>query len=453
MSVPYILAVDDDQDVLRAIAGDLRRHYGKHYRLLYSTSAEEALATTRETRLRNEPIALFLADQRMPGMSGVEFLTTTREFYPEAKRALLTAYADTDAAVKAINDAKLDYYLMKPWDPPDERLYPILDDMLEDWLSSFRPPFRGVRIVGHRWSAESHEIRDFLARNQVPFAWYESGADEQARTLMEAAGLPADVLPVVILDNGVVLTRPSIGEVADQLNLRHKAVAPLYDLIIVGGGPAGLAGAVYGASEGLRTCIVERHADGGQAGMSSRIENYLGFPQGVSGQELARRARDQVVKFGAERLLAHEACRLTPEPGSVGLQMTDGSEIRGLSAIISTGVSYRRLETPGAERLAGLGVYYGAARVEAESYRDQEIFVVGGANSAGQAAVFFAERCSKVTMLVRGASLSAGMSHYLIEQIESRENIDVRTGVAVEACHGENHLESITIRDAATGTL
>ncbi len=451
MSAPYILAVDDDQDVLRAITGDLRRHYGKQYRLLYSSSGQEALDATRDARLRGEPIALFLADQRMPNMSGVEFLTQTRELFPEAKRALLTAYADTDAAVKAINDARLDYYLMKPWDPPEERLYPVLDDMLDDWLANVRPPFHGVRIVGHRWSAESHQIRDFLARNQVPFAWHESGADEQATALLTAAGLPFDVLPVVILDNGVVMSRPTIQDVADQLNLRHKAEAPLYDLVIVGGGPAGLAGAVYGASEGLRTCMIERHAEGGQAGMSSRIENYLGFPQGVSGQDLARRARDQVSKFGAERLLAQEARRLCPDAGSVGIVLSDGSELRGLSAIIATGVSYRRLETAGAERLAGRGVYYGAARVEAESYRDQEIFVVGGANSAGQAAVFFAKTCRKVTMLVRGDSLSASMSHYLIEQIEATPNITVRTGVSVDDCHGEDHLESITIRDAATG--
>lgn len=451
MSAPYILAVDDDQDVLRAITGDLRRHYGKEYRLLYSSSGQEALEATRDARLRGEPIALFLADQRMPNMSGVEFLTETREFFPEAKRALLTAYADTDAAVKAINDARLDYYLMKPWDPPEERLYPVLDDMLDDWQANVRHPFHGVRIVGHRWSAESHQIRDFLARNQVPFAWHESGADDQASALLHAAGLPVDVLPVVILDNGVVMSRPTIQDVADQLNLRHKAEAPLYDLVIVGGGPAGLAGAVYGASEGLRTCMIERHAEGGQAGMSSRIENYLGFPQGVSGQDLARRARDQVSKFGAERLLAQEARRLCPDAGSVGIVLGDGSELRGLSAIISTGVSYRRLETPGAERLAGRGVYYGAARVEAESYRDQEIFVVGGANSAGQAAVFFAERCRKVTMLVRGESLSASMSHYLIEQIEATSNIAIRTGVSVDDCHGEDHLESITIRETASG--
>ncbi|MBX3070155.1 MAG: FAD-dependent oxidoreductase [Thermomicrobiales bacterium] len=453
MSVPYILAVDDDADVLRAITGDLRRHYGKQFRLLYSSSGQEALEATKEAKLRNEPIALFLADQRMPGMTGVEFLTQARDYFPESKRALLTAYADTDAAVRAINDAKLDYYLMKPWDPPEERLYPVLDDMLDEWQASFRPPFHGVRIVGHRWSPESHEMRDFLARNQVPFAWHETGADEQADALLQAAGLGTDVLPVVILDNGVVMTRPSIQDVADQLQLRHKAESPLYDLVIVGGGPAGLAGAVYGASEGLRTCIVERHADGGQAGMSSRIENYLGFPQGVSGQELARRARDQVVKFGAERLLAHEACKLCPELGSVGIEMNDGSRILGLAAIIATGVSYRRLETPGADRLAGRGVYYGAARVEAESYRDQQIYVVGGANSAGQAAVFFADRCQKVTMLVRGDSLSSSMSHYLIAQIEAIPNIDVRTNVSVEECLGDEHLEAIRIRDSATGDI
>ncbi len=451
MSVPYILAIDDDQDVLRAITSDLRRHYGKNYRLLYASSGQEALEATREAKLRSDSIALFLADQRMPGMSGVEFLTLTREFFPEAKRALLAAYADTEAAVKAINDARLDYYLMKPWDPPEERLYPVLDDMLDDWLASFRPPFKGVRIIGHRWSSESHEMRDFLARKQVPFTWHESGSDEQGAALLEAAGLPPDILPVVILDNGAVLTRPTIHDVADQLNLRHKAESPLYDLVIIGAGPAGLAAAVYGASEGLRTCMVERHADGGQAGMSSRIENYLGFPRGISGEELARRARDQVVKFGAERLLAHEACQLCPDPGSVGLVMSDGSSVRGLSAILATGVNYRRLETPGADRLAGRGVYYGAARVEAESYRDEKIYIVGGANSAGQAAVYFADRCNRVTMLVRGSSLSSSMSHYLIEQIEATDNIDVRTDVNVVECHGEERLESITIESSSTG--
>jgi thioredoxin reductase (NADPH) len=451
MKNPYILTVDDDTDVLRAISHDVRRHFGKSFRVLPADSGQSALEATREAKLSNDTIALFLADQRMPGMSGVEFLEQARTFFPEAKSALLTAYADTDAAIKAINDVRLDYYLMKPWDPPEERLYPVLDDLIEDWMSSFRPAFEGIHLIGHRWSAESHELRDFLARNQVPFRWLEVTVDPEAQTFLAASSVSPDKLPTVVMENGAVLSRPTIQQLAEQIGLRHAAESPVYDLIIIGAGPAGLAAAVGAASEGLRTCMLERYSAGGQAGMSSRIENYLGFPQGLSGDELARRASAQAKKFGAENLLTHEASRLTSTPGSVGVQMADGSEIRGHSMIIATGVAYRRLSAPGVEQLTGRGVYYGAARTEAAGLKGDHVYVVGGANSAGQAAVYFAETGAAVTMMVRGESLSSSMSSYLIERIDQAPNIDVRYHSGVAECIGEDRLEQIVIENYQTG--
>jgi thioredoxin reductase (NADPH) len=447
---PIILAIDDDPEVLQAISRDLRSEYGGQYRVIRADSGAQALEISRAARLTNEVIALFLADQRMPGMSGVEFLQQAKDLFPEAKRALLTAYADTDAAIKAINDVHVDYYLMKPWDPPEHHLYPVLSDLLGDWSAGYRPTFSGIRLVGHRWSPDSHAMRDFLARNQVPFEWADISSDPEAEQILALSGHTAADLPVVILPNGVAVPKPTVQDLAERIGLRHASQSPLYDLIILGGGPAGLAAAVYGASEGLKTCIVERHAAGGQAGTSSRIENYLGFPSGLSGEDLARRAATQAQRFGAESLLTHEAVRLTATPGSVGVELQDGTELRGESLVIATGVSYRLLDAPGISELTGSGVYYGPAGVPAQDLKGQDVYVVGGANSAGQAAVYFSGIANSVTMIVRGESLSSSMSHYLIERIEHTPNISVRYHSAVTAASGTNHLETIDICNWAT---
>lgn len=454
MKNPIILTVDDDPEVLRTIAGDVRRKYGENYRVLRAESGEQALSTAREIKLGGETVALFLSDQRMPGMNGVDFLEAAKPLFPEAKRALLTAYADTDAAIKAINDVQLDYYLMKPWDPPEERLYPVLDELLDDWTAGHRLEFEGIRLIGQRWSAESNAMRDFLARNQVPFRWQDIDTDPDARSLIELAALPEVRLPVVILETGEVLVDPSFPTVATAIGLLRKPEdVPLYDLIVIGAGPAGLASAVYGASEGLRTVVLERLAGGGQAGMSSRIENYLGFPSGVSGDDLARRAMTQAQRFGAECRLTTVAQSLDAVEGSVGVRLEDGGEIRGHSMVIATGVDYRRLNAPGIERLTGRGVFYGAARSQSQAVIDEDIFIVGGANSAGQAAVYFAGLARSVTMLHRGANLSDSMSHYLLERIEQSPNISVRLRSEVVGAEGIDHLESIDIRNAESGEV
>jgi thioredoxin reductase (NADPH) len=452
MKSPIILTIDDDPEVLRAISQDIRREYGGQFRVIRVDSGQRALDVTREAKLSNEVVALFLADQRMPGMSGVEFLEEARAFYPDAKRALLTAYADTDAAIKAINDVRLDYYLMKPWDPPESQLYPVLSDLLEDWTAGYRPAFEGIRVIGHRWSSESHTMRDFLARNQVPFQWLDIATDPEAEQLLALSGYDATKVPIVILPTGVALAQPSLQDVAERIGLRRTSHTPLYDLIIVGGGPAGLAAAVYGASEGLRTCIVERHAAGGQAGTSSRIENYLGFPSGLSGEDLARRAATQAQRFGAESLLTHEAVRIKATEGSVGVELDDGSELRGQSIVIATGVSYRLLDAPGIADLTGRGVYYGSARTGSNTLRNEDVYIVGGANSAGQAAVFFSGIARSVTMIVRGESLSSSMSHYLVERIEHAANIHVRYNSAVAGADGNGHLETLDICDLSANT-
>lgn len=450
MKKPIIVAVDDDAEVLQAISHDIRREYGERFRIVRVDSGDRALDVLRQVRLADETVALLLADQRMPGITGVEFLDQAKHLFPDAKRALLTAYADTDAAIKAINDVHLDYYLMKPWDPPEDRLYPVLDDLLDDWSAGYRPAFEGIRVVGHRWSPESHEARDFLARNQVPFRWLDLATDPTARELLELTGPAIKELPILIFPDGAVLENPSARTIAEKIGLRRNLDVPLYDLIIVGGGPAGLAAAVYGASEGLRTAVVERHAAGGQAGMSSRIENYLGFPSGLTGEDLARRATTQAQRFGTDFLLTHEVTHLTADEGSVGATLSDGSAIRAHSLIIATGVSYRRLDMPGVADLTGRGIYYGAAVTEASSIRGEEIFIVGGANSAGQAAIYFANHAAKATMLVRGTSLSASMSQYLIERIEHTPSIEVRYNTSVERAIGEDHLEGLVLRDSTT---
>ena len=382
MKKPIIMAVDDDPEVLQAIAHDLRSAYGDRFRVLRVDSGNRALDVLRQVKLANEVVALMLVDQRMPGVTGVELLSQASPIFPEAKRALLTAYADTDAAIRAINDIHLDYYLMKPWDPPETRLYPVLDDLLDDWLAGYRPEFDGVRIIGHRWSSESHEVRNFLARNQVPFRWHSVETDPEARELLSLANASSDRFPVLIFPDGSVKEAPTNEQIADQLGLRGRAEVPLYDVAIVGAGPSGLAAAVYGASEGLKTIMIEREAAGGQAGTSSLIENYLGFPSGLSGSDLARRAITQARRFGADLLLAQTTCRLSAQDGSLGLSLSDGSEVRAHSIVLAMGVSYRRLNAPGVERLTGRGVYYGAPAVDAASLDGEDVYIVGGANSA-----------------------------------------------------------------------
>lgn len=448
MPNPAILAVDDDDIVLRAVERDLRRRYGSQYRVLAARSAAEALQTLQALKLRNDPVALFLVDQRMPQMTGVEFLEQAIQLFPDAKRVLLTAYADTDAAIRAINIVKLDHYLLKPWDPPEVNLYPVLDDLLDDWLAAYRPPFEGIRVIGLRYSAQTHEVRDFLARNLIPFQWMDIESDPEARRLAEIASGDRPQLPVVLFPNGASLAQPSKAQLAEKIGLRVRAGQPFYDLIIVGGGPAGLAAAVYSASEGLHTLMIERAAPGGQAGGSSRIENYLGFPVGLSGADLARRAVAQARRFGVEILTPQEATALRAADPYRFVTLADGSELSCHALIVATGVHYRKLEVPDIDRLTGAGVYYGASAVEALSYRGQDVFLVGGANSAGQAAIHFAQYCTSVTLLVRGDSLEKSMSQYLIDQIRATENIHMRLDTSVIAVHGQQRLESITIRNS-----
>ncbi len=448
---PVILTVDDDPEVLRAVERDLRREYGKDFRVLRAESGQAALDALRQLMLRNEPVALLLADQRMPGLTGVEFLEQARELFPDAKRALLTAYADTDAAIRAINSLHIDYYLLKPWDPPDEKLYPVVRDMLDDWLAHYRPPFEGLRVVSHRWSPQAHEIKDFLARNQVPYQWLDIEANPDAERLLTQLNVPLTDLPLVIFADGSTLSRPSNAQVAEKIGLMKRVSMPFYDLIIVGAGPAGLAAAVYGASEGLSTLLIERSAPGGQAGMSSRIENYLGFPQGVSGGELARRAVIQAERLGAEILRPQEVVRLRTQSTYHLLTLADGTELSCHALIIASGVNYRKLDVPGIDQLTGAGVYYGAAITEAIACRNSDVYVVGAGNSAGQAAVYLAKFANHVGILCRGASLGATMSQYLIDQIRDTANIILRTCTSVAAVQGESNLQSITVRDANTG--
>ena len=444
---PVIFSVDDDAGVLGAIVRDLRRRYGDRYRILRADSGAAALESLRELTQRRETVALFLVDQRMPGMNGIEFLTEAMVLYPEARRALLTAYADTDAAIQAINTVAVHYYLLKPWDPPEEKLYPILDDLLDDWQAGYQPPFTGIQLIGHRWSPETHQIKDFLARNHVPYQYLDIELAPQAQALLAERQLDSPQLPVVLLPDGETLQAPATATVAQKIGLKTQATQPFYDLAIVGGGPAGLAAAVYGASEGLRTVIIERDAPGGQAGTSSRIENYLGFPSGLSGGELARRAVTQAKRFGVEILTPQEATGLRVDNDYRIINLSDGSEVACHALIVAVGLSYRKLAVPGIEGLTGAGVYYGASITEALSCRDQPVFVVGAGNSAGQAAVYLATFANKVTMLVRGESLAAKMSYYLVDRIEQTPNIEVRTGSEVAAVHGSGHMEGITVRN------
>ncbi len=446
---PAIVAVDDEPAVLAAVARDLRRGFGERYRIVRAGSGEEALGVLRELVARGDQVALLVADQRMPGMSGTEYLVGARKLVPGAKRVLLTAYADTEAAIQAINEVALDYYLLKPWDPPEEQLFPVVEDLLTTWEAGAAIEAGGVRLVGHRFSRDSHELRDFLARNRVPARWLDVERDGEARELLAVAGVEETGLPVALLEDGTVLERPTVLELAERLGVAAQPSAEHYDLVIVGGGPAGLAAAVYGASEGLRTVMVEREAPGGQAGMSSRIENYLGFPTGLSGSDLARRATDQARRLGAELLTVQDASALRVEGAGRIVELTGGGTLSANTVLIASGVSYRKLTAPGFEELTGAGVYYGAALTEARACKDQHVVVIGGANSAGQAAVYFSGWAGGVTMLVRGAGLEASMSRYLIEQIARLGNVEVRTRSEAVAAHGEDgRLRALTIRGA-----
>jgi thioredoxin reductase (NADPH) len=453
MNKPVLLTVDDDVAVSQAITRTLRRQYASRFRVLRAESGAGALETLRELKLSGDEAALLLADHRMPGMTGVDLLDHSIELFPDAKRVLLTAYADIDVAIRAINTVGLDYYLLKPWDPPEEKLYPVLDDLLDDWTAHYEPPFEGVRVIGHRWSARSHEVRDLLAGNHVPFMWLDIESDVEAQQLLSASAVTAtpERLPVVVTASGGVLAAPTNAELAASIGLVTLAELPFYDLTIVGAGPAGLAAAVYGASEGLRTVLVERQAPGGQAGQSSRIENYLGFPAGVSGSELARRAMTQARRFGAELITVQEASGLEARGSARVVRLSSGAELSSHTVLIATGVSYRRLDAPGFQELEGRGVYYGAGVAEAQRLREQDVYLIGGANSAGQAAVYFSRFAQRVTLVVRADGLEKGMSHYLIEQIRALPNIQVRLRSEVVAAGGSTHLETITIADGDTG--
>jgi thioredoxin reductase (NADPH) len=451
LAKPSILAVDDDHLVLTAVERDLRRKYGKEYRILGADSGAAALDALKRLKLRNDPVALLVVDQRMPQITGVEFLAQAIVLFPETKRVLLTAYADTEAAIRAINDIRLDHYLMKPWDPPEERLYPVLSDLLDDWQAQFRPPFEGIRVIGVRWSPQGHAIKDFLARNRLPYQSFDVESDPQAGQLLEAAGTGRGTLPVVLFPDGSHLLQPTLAQVAEKVGLQTRAQAPFYDLVIAGGGPAGLAAGVYGASEGLRTLIVEREAPGGQAGQSSRIENYLGFPVGLSGLDLARRAVAQAVRFGTEILTPQEVTGVRLNNHYKILTLADGSEVSCHALLVASGVQYRKLDAPGVEALAGAGIYYGAAITEALSTRNQDVYIVGGGNSAGQAAMYLSGFARQVTILVRGYGLAESMSRYLIDQIGATPNIAIRTRVGVAAAHGSTNLEFLSVTNIDTG--
>jgi len=451
MTKPIILTVDDEPQVLNAVERDLRRHYHGDYRIVKATSGAEALDAVRELKRRNAPIALFLADQRMPTMSGTEFLAEARKLYPETRKVLLTAYADTEAAIQSINTIGLDYYLMKPWDPPEQTLFPVLDDLLSDWLATVPAPYEGIRVAGTLWSPTCHRVKDFLARNRIPYQWLDIEKDAGAKDLVEAANPEQHRLPVVFFPDGDVLVEPDNRTLAEKCGLQTRATQPFYDVIIIGAGPAGLGAAVYGASEGLRTLMIDKEATGGQAGTSSRIENYLGFPNGLSGADLARRATAQAQRLGAEILTAQEVTGVRVEDPYRIVSLGDGTELACRALVLATGVTVRKLDVPGVEALTGAGIYYGAALTEAAHYRDGHMFVVGGANSAGQGAMFFSRYAKKVTMLVRGNSLGNSMSQYLIDQIAGTDNIEVLLRTEVVEAIGKDWLEAIKIADKNTG--
>ena len=452
MEHPVIVAIDDDQQVLRAVERDLRGRFGSSYRIVAAESGTTALDVVRRLKLRGSAVALFLADQRMPGMSGVEFLAAAREIYPDAKRVLLTAYADTEVAIAAINTIQLDHYLLKPWDPPEDKLFPVLEDVLGDWQAGFLPAFEGIRVISHRWSARAHEIKDYLARNQIPYRWLDVETDAEASVLAASAGVDPAGEPLVVFGDGTHLVGPTNADIAARVGMRTHAALPFYDLVIVGGGPSGLAAAVYGASEGLKTLMIEREAPGGQAGTTSRIDNYLGFPAGLSGADLARRAVAQASRLGAEVLTPQEVVGVTVEDPYKVVRLADGSQVSCHALLVATGVEYRKLDLPDAGRLTGSGIYYGGATTEASFYRGERVAVQGGGNSAGQAAVYLARFAEHVTVLVRADSLASGMSAYLVDQIEATANITVRVNVSVVALRGGETLEAVDVTEKGGGS-
>jgi thioredoxin reductase (NADPH) len=448
MARPIILAIDDDVSVLEAVVQDLRRQYGNTYRVMRAAGGQAALDTLAQLKSRDEPVALIVSDQRMPGITGVQLLERARDIYPDARRVLLTAYADTEAAIRAINTARIHYYLNKPWDPPEEKLYPVLDDLLEDWQAGYRPPFEGLRVIGSRWSLADFRVRNFLSRNHVPYRWLDVAAGPEAAKLLEDRKLDPAKLPVLIFADGTVLVDPDLELLASRVGLSVQAAQEFYDLIVIGAGPAGLAAGVYGASEGLRTLIIEPLAPGGQAGSSSRIENYLGFPSGITGADLGRRAHAQASRFGAE-FITQRATGMRIDGQYRFVQLADGREISSHCVLLAPGVQYRKLDIPGADRLAGCGIYYGAALVEARACQGEEVYIVGGANSAGQVALHFAKYATKVTMLVRGDGLSLTMSKYLIDEISRTSNIVIEARTQVLEAFGNERLESLRLRGPA----
>jgi len=456
MGKPVILTVDDDQEVLNAIERDLKKRYEERFRVLRAGSGRAALDLLRRLQQRNDTVALLLVDHRMPQMTGVETLQEAIKMYPSAKRTLLTAYADTEAAIKAINDVQLHHYLLKPWSPPEQQLFPVLDDLLNDWYAGYHPPFEGIRLLGTRWSSKSYDLRSFLARNHVPYQWLDADVANRDPEIERALNnLPAEgtKLPVVFFPDGNWMAEPQTQELAEKLGLRTRAGLEFYDVAIVGGGPAGLAAAVYGASEGLRTVMIEREAPGGQAGHSSRIENYLGFPSGIAGGDLTRRAVAQARRFGVEIVCPQEVTALRVDGPYRYLRLNDGTELSCHALLLATGVQWRALDVPGMDRLQGAGVYYGGTAADAPACQDEDVFIIGGANSAGQAAISFSQYARRVLMLVRGNSLCATMSHYLVEQIKTTPNIHVEYNAHVVEVHGDDHLESLSIRCDVSGEV
>ena len=451
MKKPMIFAIDDDNAVIRAIERDLRKYYGKEYRVITAQSGEESLESLTKLKLKNEVVALFVSDQRMPGISGVDFLVRAKDIYPEAKRVLLTAYSDTDSAIKAINEVQLDYYLMKPWDPPQEKLYPVLDDLLDEWHASYKPDFDGIRLVGYQWSPHSHAIKEYLAGNLVPYLWLDVELHDKARELIGVSGIENKDLPAAFFEDGSYLTNPDFTSLARKLGLKSEASQEIYDVVIIGAGPAGLAAAVYGASEGLKTLLVEKRAPGGQAGTSSMIENYLGFPSGLSGAELTRRAITQATRLGAEFLTPQEVVDIQLKDMYKILKLSDGKDVNALSLIIASGVDYRRLDAERVNDFTGSGIYYGSSRTEAHACKGKDVYIVGGGNSAGQSAMYLSKFAKKVFIIIRGDSLSSSMSQYLVEQISRTENIFVLSKTRVAEVMGDGRLEGMVIEDLDTG--
>ncbi len=450
MKKPIIYVIDDDPQVLRAVVRDIRKRYRKNYQVFSTSSAQEALDTLPELKLKNEHVALFLSDQRMPEMLGVEFLESAKNSYPTAKRVLLTAYSDTEAAIKAINDVQLDYYLMKPWDPPEERLFPILDDLLEEWQANFIPDKPGIKIIGYQWSPLSHEIKDFLSGNMIPYQFLDIQSSDKAKELISLKKEETTEYPVLIFEDGTIMANPGVETVSEKIGFRTKAAENMYDVVIIGAGPSGLAAGVYGGSEGLKTLLIEKRAPGGQAGTSSRIENYLGFPKGLSGSDLARRAITQVGRFGVEFLSPQEVTSLRLQDQYKIITLADGNEINTKSVIIATGVDYRKLSAKGVHDFTGAGVYYGAATTEATACKDQSVYIVGGGNSAGQGAMYLSKFACDVYIVIRKPDLSSSMSQYLIDQIDNTKNIHLipETSI-VEAC-GDDRLRELVLENKHT---